>query len=255
MGMGLEETEMANMGPRLTEKRILAVDPQIIIKNGNAKGRIVVPTSYLFLVGQLVTLTDDLGQNKEYQIKRIIDQFIFLGNKGKGINDRCSLVEWQIVNNPKIAAIEQERPNIPSDQIQNFQYAEEPIMAQRMIGVDNLGRYNSLREYESESQPSEEKTLNVSQRGPLGFMALRTFIDKFMGELDYDQVENNVEGNTEFLTFRLNNEIVKQLSIRYDGCSWFISNTFPPGNYEGSIVEEDLDFIVTEDGEKLGILA
>lgn len=255
MGMGLEETEMVNVGPRLTEKRILAVDPQLITANGNAKGRIVVPTSYLFLVGQLVTLVDDIGNNVEYQIKRIVDKFIFLGNKGKGINDRCDLRQWQIVNNPKISAIEQERPNIPSDQIQNFQYAEEPIMAQRMISVDHLGRYNTLREYESESQPSEEKSLNVSQRGPLGFMAFRTFIEKFMGEIEYDQVENNVEGNVEFLTFRSNNEIVKQLAIRYDGCSWFISNTFPPGNYEGSIVEEDADFIVTESGEKLGIIA
>ena len=245
---------MAKLGPRVTEKRILDVSPQQVTSNGTAKGRIQVPNSFLFVVGQEVSLRDNTGRNEKYQVKRIFNDLIFLGEKGKGINHRSNLKHFLYVNDVTIDAEEQERPNIPSDQIGNFTYAEEPIMAQRVVPVDHLGRYNTLSDYESDCQPTSERALNVQQRGPIGWTAMQSFIDKFLSGIEYNQVENNVEDDYEILTFRQNGTIVKELTIKYENCSWFIGDGGVTALDE-FMLKEDGDFLLTEGGDKIFIVA
>lgn len=248
---------MANMtqGPRVTEKRILAVPPQKINADGNRKGRLVVPESQRFMVGQLVQIKDKNGLNKELQVKRILDKFIFLGDKGKKIEARADLSDVLFVNEPTIEAVEQIRPKVPEDQLDKFKFAEEPILADRAILVDKLGRMNALSDYESCEQPSGEPALNVQQRGPLGWVGLQSFIDNFIGGLAYDEVENNIEDDREVLTFRQAGEIVKELTLRYDAGSWFISDSAIPATFDGVILKEDGDSVLTESGDKILVLA
>ena len=72
--------------------------------------------------------------------------------------------------------------------------------------------------------------------------------------MSYNQVENTVENDLEILTFKQGNNVVKTIEIRYNGVSWIVND--PSGNQlDGFILQEDGDFLLTEDGGKLFVLA
>ena len=246
-------------GPRITQKRLLRVLPQSITSDGNNKGRIVVPNSKLFVVGQTVELKDDMGNEEGYQIKRIVDKFIYLGAEGKGITDRSDVTQWKKANSPTIQATEQERPKTPVDQTDFFEHADEPILAKRTIGVDLCGEYVDPREYDAGTQqdgtlPGGLPAERVPQAPPFGYQYIDQIVDRFLEGVTYNQVENTVENDLEILTFKQGNNVVKTIEIRYNGVSWIVND--PSGNQlDGFILQEDGDFLLTEDGGKLFVLA
>lgn len=242
---------------KITEKRTLRVPPQPILGNGDAKGRIVVNTSCLFVVGQIVTLQDANGLNKDYQVKRIVDKFMFLGDKAKKIEDRANLTAYQELNGATILAREQNRPITPEEQIPRIKYMNEPVMADRVITVDKLGNPVSLNDFEAEYPPGShcgpgeipKKSLATHESGPYGFVGIQSFIDKFTDGLAYNRVENSIADGIETLTFRQNEAIVKELEIRFECGTWMIGE---PSVIDGRILWNAPDeFLVTENGEKI----
>lgn len=242
-------------GPRITQNRILAVEPQLIHTDGNKNGRIACLTSRLFMVGQLVTLRDITGKQAEYQIKRIVDKFMYLGEKGKGIVSRSDLRQWLTTSGATIEAAEQERPKTPVDQTDYFEHADEPINAKRTIDVDLHGEYVDPYRWESNQMPGG-KSLRSQNAAPFSHQFIPRIISKFIGDLNYDKVENLVEGDLEKVFFRLNDTIVKELHLRYKDASWMIVDPTTGQNLNGFLLQEqDGDLIMTEQGEAIEALA
>lgn len=247
-------------GPRITERRVLRVLPQRITSDGNKRGRVTVPNSDLFMVGQRVWLQDKNNQSKEYQIKRIVDQFVYLGDPGKGIDHRSDLTSWIKTNKVEMFANEQERPKTPSDQVEWFRHAVEPINAERNIQVDLLGRYVDPNRYDAGEPgdgtlPGGLPASRGQEAPPFGYQYIANIIDKFLTGIEYDKVENTVEGEIEVLTFRLQDVIVKTIQLRYNGVSWIVSDPGVNNILDSFVLQEDGFFLLTEDDEQINLLA
>lgn len=128
------------------EKKRLAVDPRPFILDGNGNGRVAVSDIRGFFVGQIVQIRSDTLQPTEYKIKRFISKTEFrVGPPNSGVSVTSSTSQFLVTDNAKISAEEQARVGITEDEIQKAEYAEEPIVAKRVIGVDEYGDYYSLQ--------------------------------------------------------------------------------------------------------------
>lgn len=231
----------------------MRVLPQKVDSDGNKQGRIIVPNSSKFMANQIVRLKDSNGLNQEYQIKRILNSFVFLGDKGKGNQHRADLTQWLRTNQVTIEANEQERPKTPIDQIEKFIYAEEPINAAREILVDIEGEYIDPYRYESSYFP-KFPAQREQAAPPYAHSYIPNIIDKFLDGATYNKVENTIEGDKEIITFRNGSTIVKEIEFRYHDASWIVVNP-DQNNIGGSIALEDEGLLLTEDGDTISILA
>ena len=125
---------------KITEKRLLAVDQQLLLTDGTVKGEITVDETSLFRVGQVVTLASDTQEYATFKVKRILkNSIIFLGDECKPIQQRSDLSTFLVADNAVIFAREQKRPLIPEQEIERYTYEEEPVVARRVVLVDKYG--------------------------------------------------------------------------------------------------------------------
>jgi hypothetical protein len=124
----------------MLEKRFVAVPPQLFTASGTANGVIKVVYSGFFKVKQQIIIkSNSQGPTTDLEIKRITDiNTIEIGPKGK-IDSRSDLSMYTTVDNAVIFANEQHRPIIPQEEVIRAVYEEEPVVAYRVIGVDQNG--------------------------------------------------------------------------------------------------------------------
>jgi hypothetical protein len=125
----------------MIEKRWAAVPPQAFTSDGTADGKITVANSVLFKVKQIVILASSANASRDdLEVKRITDKnTIYIGPKGGNIDARVDLSGYLVADGAFIAANEQLRSKVPEQDVERNTYEEEPAVARRVIGVDQLG--------------------------------------------------------------------------------------------------------------------
>lgn len=127
---------------KITEKRIYAVPPQTFTSNGTSLGKLTIDDVRPFMVGQIVILLSDTQQPINLKIKRITDRHtIFVGEVDKPIQSRVDISAYTVTDNARISAAEQPRPTVPEQEVERNTYAEEPIVARRVIPINPFGEY------------------------------------------------------------------------------------------------------------------
>lgn len=123
----------------MLEKRFVAVPPQLFTTDGTADGKLTVVYSGFFKVKQQIIVVSNTQPPKELEIKRINSvNEIEVGPKGH-INNREDISAYTVAGGANIKANEQVRPSIPQEEIIRAVYEEEPVVAYRVIGVDQNG--------------------------------------------------------------------------------------------------------------------
>lgn len=123
----------------MLEKRFVAVSPQLFTTDGTSDGKLTVVYSGFFKVKQQVTITSNVQPPLEVEVKRINSiNDIEVGPRGK-IEARTDLSNYTVAAGANIRANEQFRPLIPQEEVIRAVYEEEPVVAYRVIGVDQDG--------------------------------------------------------------------------------------------------------------------
>jgi hypothetical protein len=124
------------------EKRFAAVAPQLLTSNGTVAGQITVVDGSLYKVKQIISLQATGVGPAQFQVQRIINcNTIFLGPVGSSdiINSRSDVSAYTVALGAFIFAIEQPRPTVPEEQVTRWTYEEEPVVARRVVIVDECG--------------------------------------------------------------------------------------------------------------------
>jgi hypothetical protein len=123
------------------EKRWKSVAPQQFVVDNALLGKITVNDATLFKVKQQVVINSSTISNRDdLEVKRISDRVtIFLGPKTGNIDSRVNLSAYTPSDTPIIYANEQQRVKIPEQEIERLTYEEEPVVARRVIQVDEIG--------------------------------------------------------------------------------------------------------------------
>jgi hypothetical protein len=124
------------------EKKRKGISPRLFTANGNANGLVTVADAKDFFVKQRVQIKSNTQPVKEFEIKRFVTNNSFkVGPVGASISTYSDLSQYLVADNATISAPEQDRPGIKPDEIRRATYAEEPVVANRVIMVDEFGNY------------------------------------------------------------------------------------------------------------------
>lgn len=130
----------------MLEKRFIAVPPQLFTANGGADGSLKVVYSGFFKVKQKIIISATSQINQELEIKRITDiNTIYVGPVGP-IDKRTDISAFTVAAGAAIFANEQVRPSIPFEESTRAVYEEEPVVAYRVIPVDQNGNTINVSE-------------------------------------------------------------------------------------------------------------
>lgn len=124
----------------MLEKRLYAVPPQLFTADGTDNGKVTVANSGLFKVKQVVIVGNNTLQPLELEVKRIDSiNTMWLGPLKQTIDMRQDMSGYTVANGAFLFANEQKRPAVPQEEVQRAVYEEEPVVAYRVIGVDQFG--------------------------------------------------------------------------------------------------------------------
>jgi hypothetical protein len=144
----------------MIEKRWKAVPSQLFIADGTTDGKILIASSacHLFKVKQQVVLkSSTIPSHDTLEIKRIIDGAIYVGLKSENIDSRYNLSAYLVADGASIEAIEQKRSSVPFEEFTRAEYEEEPVVAKRVILVDECGD-----KYTEDNRLPVNATVNVT---------------------------------------------------------------------------------------------
>lgn len=127
------------------EKKRQKVLPRLLTADGTAHGLVTVTNTRGFFVKQKISIRSNTQPPVTLEIKRFDSLFSFYvgplpENKGK-ISDRSDISAYTVADGATIEAGEQDRPGIKQDEHQRAVYVEEPVVAKRVISVDEDGDY------------------------------------------------------------------------------------------------------------------
>lgn len=126
------------------EKKLKAVSPRPLTSDGSIHGLIRVEDARGFYVKQRVFLQSDSQAYQLLEIKRFegLNSFYVgpLPPEGK-IGSRTDVSAFRVSENATIGAAEQDRPGIKGEEHARAIYVEEPVVARRVINVDETGSY------------------------------------------------------------------------------------------------------------------
>lgn len=124
------------------EKKRAGVSPMLLIANGTSDGIVTVSDARGFFVKQTVFIASNTQQPRELEIKRFISKNSFrVGPKGPSMTAFSDISDFQVSENANISAPEQNRPGITDEDYNRAKYVEEPVVADRVIHVDEYGQY------------------------------------------------------------------------------------------------------------------
>lgn len=119
---------------------------QAFTLDGNASGLITVADSAGFYVGQIVQLSSNTQTSVNYKIKRIEGKTkIYVGpsirQDGQPFHTYANVSNFLVSDLAKIYAAEQSKPTIKPDEWEQNTHEHEPILAKRVITVDQYGNH------------------------------------------------------------------------------------------------------------------
>ena len=126
----------------MLEKRWKAVPAQLFTANGTTDGKITIAGAcHLFKVKQQIILkSSTIPSHDILEIKRITDDnTLYVGLKSKNIDSRYDVSGYLVVDGASIEALEQHRSSVPFEEFTRAEYEEEPVVAKRVILVDECG--------------------------------------------------------------------------------------------------------------------
>lgn len=122
------------------EKRFAAVPAQVFTADGGANGSVTIANTRLFKVKQQVIITATGQPNLELEVKKVLSATSLIVGPSPGpITAFKDLSAYTTVASAQIFANEQKRPTIDADSWERAVYEEEPVVAKRVILVDDLG--------------------------------------------------------------------------------------------------------------------
>lgn len=126
----------------MQEKRLKIVPLQNFATNGTLDGKFTLSDASLFKVKQKVVIIATSLPNLELEVKKIEEDgvTIYVGPIKGSIDSRSDLSLYTTAAAAAIFANEQPRPSIPEQEIERLTYEEEPVVARRIVIVDELGR-------------------------------------------------------------------------------------------------------------------
>lgn len=134
------------LGMVMLEKRFPAVPPQSFTVNPTANGVVTIADTTLFKVKQLVMVAaNTLPTLDKLEVKQVLSPTqMIIGPAGGAIHTTTDLSAYTtLLSGAVFYPSEQKRPVITADDFERAVYEEEPIVAKRVIGVDQMGRpYN-----------------------------------------------------------------------------------------------------------------
>lgn len=126
------------------EKSWAAIPATSFTSDGGSEGQVTLASTIGYSVKQEViikasTMPDLTG----IEVKRVLSGTVLLVGPVGNINLRENLTGYTVALGATIEAPQQERPSIPEKEYKRAEFAEEPIVAKRVILVDELGNYYS----------------------------------------------------------------------------------------------------------------
>lgn len=126
-----------------TERKWEAIAPRVLTSDGGAYGQVDIASTVGFKVKQKVLIKSNTNITLTLEVKQVqSDTRLIVGPQGK-INLTSDLTGYLVADSATIEARIQDRSNIDIKQHERAVYAEEPIMAKRVIPVDRIGKYFS----------------------------------------------------------------------------------------------------------------
>jgi hypothetical protein len=125
-----------------TERKWEAIAPRAFTANGGQFGTVTVASTVGFKVKQNVIIKgDSLLDLVNLEVKSVLSETLLEVGKKGDIQDRFDLTAYTLAANATIEAPKQDRSKIDIKEHERAVYAEEPIMAKRVIPVDRIGNY------------------------------------------------------------------------------------------------------------------
>jgi hypothetical protein len=112
---------------------------QAFTANGTNLGGISVADTYGFFVKQSVQVRSNAVPTINLEIKRITGNTIYVGKADNNIDLRTDVSAYLVADSAVITAFEQLIRPIKGEEIIQYVYDREPIVAWRTIGVDRYG--------------------------------------------------------------------------------------------------------------------
>lgn len=122
------------------EKKLKAVPARAFIANGTNLGKLTVVDTHGFKVKQVVVLQSTTQGSLPLEVKRVESLTVmYVGPIGTKITDRSDVSSFTTADTSTVRADEQNRPNVPEQEVERITYEEEPTMARRVTLVDPMG--------------------------------------------------------------------------------------------------------------------
>ena len=126
----------------LTERKWDSIPPRAFALDGGADGSVFLASTKNFKVKQKVAISAIGLPSLSLEVKKVISPTqLVVGPFSSKMSDKTDLSLYTLLTNPTIRAEEQDRSGIPTEQHERAVYAEEPIIAKRVILVDEIGQY------------------------------------------------------------------------------------------------------------------
>ena len=122
------------------EKRLPLVSVRAFTANGDTLGRVTTTQAQNFKVKQQVILSSNTVGQQRLEVKRVESATVlYVGPISTPITTRSDISAYLVADSASIQAPEQPRPSIPEQEIERLTYEEEPVIARRVVLVDELG--------------------------------------------------------------------------------------------------------------------
>ena len=178
------------------EKKWPDVAPKPFLANGTPNGVVTVSDTTGFYVKQLVIISAIGFEDRQFQVKRVISSTqLIVGDPKKGIKYASDLSGYTLSTSPIIYATVQDRPAIAPADYERAVFAEEPIVAKRVIGVDQYG------DYYTDDNPVPVKDTGISLAPP---------------EFDEVIIQRDIEDDPIQYDFKLNSVNVGSIGVEYN---------------------------------------
>lgn len=124
------------------EKRWAEIPTQPFIADGTENGIVTILNATGYYVKRRVAISAVGESDLRLEVKRVISPTqIIVGPIGKNLQSTTNLTAYTVAKISTIHAVEDKRPEIPNVDYERAVYDEEPIVAKRVVNVDEFGRY------------------------------------------------------------------------------------------------------------------
>jgi hypothetical protein len=127
--------------PRITERKFYGDITKALTLDGNVFGVITIDSTFLFKVGQSVSLKSTSQPQQIFKVKGVLSETeLVVGSPQENIFQYSDMSLYLVSESATITLPEQKRQVIHINEIQRAVYEEEPTIALRTHSVDHLGR-------------------------------------------------------------------------------------------------------------------